>query len=354
VPSCASRRGRLTPLEYNTSISCRKLTRATKSCCRHSLTICAINYSCRASELGGLLNFPRYIIYMSNYALFRRSLCLELTSWAYPAINVNSCLQALTKDISTSADIAPSALETTIFYCFIGSISELTYYLLLIINLVDRRRPGLSRCERPPFSSYIDSTLDDTSISWTTLNIHDWLNDWLTDWLSDWLIDWHRWASGSSPVAQEVRRRPVLGGVASSRRRRQHAASHVRRQPSADSRRCTFSVRITASSPFINYRYERKRFPDIFCISRSRRVCCVVYVSVSVWLSDILMSCAKTDEPIEMPFGIWSRVGTTNQALGGGPDPPRIPLGNNAILRCGLSSEFLTICVTDVFVKVTV
>ena len=57
------------------SNSCRELTRATKSCCRQRLTICAINYRGRASELGG------------------------------------------------------------------------------IIDLVDRRRPSLSRCERPPFSS---------------------------------------------------------------------------------------------------------------------------------------------------------------------------------------------------------
>jgi len=46
---------------------------------------------------------------------------------------VYSCRQALTKDISTPADIAPSALETIIFYCFMGYISALTYYLLLII-----------------------------------------------------------------------------------------------------------------------------------------------------------------------------------------------------------------------------
>ena len=55
---------------------------------------------------------------MLTCILFRRSLRLELTSWAYPAININSCLQALTKDISTPADIAP------------GYVSALTYYLL--------------------------------------------------------------------------------------------------------------------------------------------------------------------------------------------------------------------------------
>ena len=40
--------------------------------------------------------------------------------------------QALTKDISTPADIAPSALETIIFYCFMGCINALTCYLLLL------------------------------------------------------------------------------------------------------------------------------------------------------------------------------------------------------------------------------
>ena len=71
----------------------------------------------------------------STCVLFRRSLRLELTSWAYPAININSCLQALTKDISTPADIAQnSALETIIFYR-LWAISALTYYLLVVITM---------------------------------------------------------------------------------------------------------------------------------------------------------------------------------------------------------------------------
>ena len=49
--------------------------------------------------------------------------------------SVDSCLQALTNDISTPADIALSALQTIIFYCFMGYISALTYYLLLIIYI---------------------------------------------------------------------------------------------------------------------------------------------------------------------------------------------------------------------------
>jgi len=76
------------------------------------------------------LSSLQHVKLWSTCFLFRRSLRLELTSWAYPAININSCLQALTKDISTPADIAPSALETVIFYCFIGYISALAYYLL--------------------------------------------------------------------------------------------------------------------------------------------------------------------------------------------------------------------------------
>ena len=75
-------------------------------------------------------NYRHHVELWSTCVLFRRSLRLELTSWAYPAININSCLQALTKDISTAADIALSALETIISYCFMGYISALTYYLL--------------------------------------------------------------------------------------------------------------------------------------------------------------------------------------------------------------------------------
>jgi len=63
-----------------------------------------------------------------------RSVSSVLTSGTHFPININSCLQALTKDISTPADIAPSALETTIFYCFMGYISALTYYLLLLLK----------------------------------------------------------------------------------------------------------------------------------------------------------------------------------------------------------------------------
>jgi len=35
------------------------------------------------------------------------------------------------------------------------------------------------------------------------------------------------------------------------------------------------------------------------------------------------VSPAKTDEPIEMPFGLWTRVGPRDHVLCGGPDPPR-------------------------------
>ena len=39
-------------------------------------------------------------------------------------------------------------------------------------------------------------------------------------------------------------------------------------------------------------------------------------------LSITTVSCAKTAEPIEMPFGVRTRVGPGNQALDGGPNPP--------------------------------
>ena len=35
---------------------------------------------------------------------------------------------------------------------------------------------------------------------------------------------------------------------------------------------------------------------------------------------DIAVSCVKTAEPIEMPFGLWARVGSGNYVLNGAPD----------------------------------
>ena len=39
-------------------------------------------------------------------------------------------------DTSTPSDIATSALETIIFYCFMGYISALTYYLLAASTVI--------------------------------------------------------------------------------------------------------------------------------------------------------------------------------------------------------------------------
>jgi len=41
---------------------------------------------------------------------------------------------------------------------------------------------------------------------------------------------------------------------------------------------------------------------------------------VRVYLLDTTMSPAKTDEPIEMLFGLWTRVGQRNHVLGQGSD----------------------------------
>jgi len=45
-------------------------------------------------------------------------------------------------------------------------------------------------------------------------------------------------------------------------------------------------------------------------------------VCLSVCLSVTIVSPAKTAEPIEMPFGLWSRVGPRSHVLDGGQDPP--------------------------------
>ena len=36
------------------------------------------------------------------------------------------------------------------------------------------------------------------------------------------------------------------------------------------------------------------------------------------------VSCAKTAEPIEMPFGLWARMGPRNHVLDGGPAVLRV------------------------------
>ena len=43
---------------------------------------------------------------------------------------------------------------------------------------------------------------------------------------------------------------------------------------------------------------------------------------MSVGLSVTAVSPTKTAEPIEMPFGLWTRVGPRNHVLDGSPYPP--------------------------------
>jgi len=46
-------------------------------------------------------------------------------------------------------------------------------------------------------------------------------------------------------------------------------------------------------------------------------------VPVRVCVSVTAVSCAKTAEPIEMRFWLWTRVDQRNHVFGGGTDPPR-------------------------------
>jgi len=69
-------------------------------------------------------------------------------------------------------------------------------------------------------------------------------------------------------------------------------------------------------------------------------------VGRSVGLSVTLLSPAKTAAPIEMPFGLRTRVGPGNHVLRRGPDPP----WEGAILRgekcahCKVSGHYVVIC----------
>jgi len=89
----------------------------------------ARHHQLRTANRGLEFSSLQHVKLWSTCVLFCRSLRVKLTSWAYLAININSCLQALSKDISTPADIAPSSLETIVIYCF-----KCTDFLLIIIT----------------------------------------------------------------------------------------------------------------------------------------------------------------------------------------------------------------------------
>ena len=54
---------------------------------------------------------------------------------------------------------------------------------------------------------------------------------------------------------------------------------------------------------------------------------------VSICLLDTTVSPAKTDEPIVVPFGLWTPVGQPNHALVGGPDPQGRTIFRDVLLR---------------------
>ena len=45
-------------------------------------------------------------------------------------------------------------------------------------------------------------------------------------------------------------------------------------------------------------------------------------VCLSIGMSVTVVGSAKADEPIEMPFGLWARVGPRNHVLDEGADAP--------------------------------
>ena len=61
----------------------------------------------------------------------------------------------------------------------------------------------------------------------------------------------------------------------------------------------------------------------LFAVHETRRIFLSPFVAnASSRVSSFFLSSAKTDEPIEMPFGFWTRLGPGNHILDGGPDPP--------------------------------
>ena len=57
-------------------------------------------------------------------------------------------------------------------------------------------------------------------------------------------------------------------------------------------------------------------------------------VAWSVGLSVTIMSHAKTVEPIEIQFGLWTRVGPRNRVLDGGPDSTGKYFSGDSAVHC--------------------
>jgi len=62
--------------------------------------------------------------------------------------------------------------------------------------------------------------------------------------------------------------------------------------------------------------------------------------------------CAKTAEPVEMPFWMKTRVGPRNHVLDGGTDPPRV--GGNFSGLSGHSKVLAIFAATDVAASLSV
>ena len=69
-------------------------------------------------------------------------------------------------------------------------------------------------------------------------------------------------------------------------------------------------------------------------------------VVFSVGLCVTLVSPAKTAEPIEMPFGLWARIGPRNHVLDGGSDPhgKGVILRGKGASRCKVYWHSVVIC----------
>ena len=63
-------------------------------------------------------------------------------------------------------------------------------------------------------------------------------------------------------------------------------------------------------------------FIRLHCICRCRLLLQMEQRGLPVGLSVRIGSPAKTAEPIEMLFGLWTWVGQRNHVFDGGPDPP--------------------------------
>jgi len=132
-------------------------------------------------------------------------------------------------------------------------------------------------------------------------------------WTPDLRLPFHQHGITASAVGDRDRGTEYTAAVTLQ------TSLHLSLRPKPESRVSVVStihfrnlVRIAMSQTYRPYLVSVESLGRIACMQCVKAACCYRCSEVCVYLCvdhNSTICCAKTDEPIEMPFGMWTRVG---------------------------------------------